>query len=332
MKFIDETTIDVIAGDGGKGCVSFRREKYVPKGGPDGGDGGDGGDVILRADKNLSTLLDVSYRRMFKAKSGAAGGGKQMNGRAGEGCVIRVPPGTVVYDVETDDVLFDLESDGCEFVAAAGGRGGKGNMHFASSTRQTPRFALPAEPGERKRIRLELKLLADVGLVGMPNAGKSTLISAISNSRPKIADYPFTTKVPNLGLVKFQGGRSFVVADIPGLIEGAHEGAGMGIQFLRHIERTRVLVHLVDLSDLSGGDPVKNYKVIRKELGSYDKDLLLRPEIVVITKMDITEVRERADDIAAKLAKLSEGPVLEISAVKHEGLPALIRAIGKILF
>lgn len=332
MKFLDETIIDIVAGDGGRGCVSFRREKYVPKGGPDGGDGGDGGSVVLHADAHLSTLLDVSYQRLFRAGHGAHGKGKQMTGRSGADRIIRVPVGTVVYDDDTDEVLFDLGENGMRWVAARGGRGGRGNMHFTSSTNQAPRKAEPGEKGEKMRIRLELKLLADVGLVGMPNAGKSTLISAISNARPKIADYPFTTKVPNLGLVRIDADRSFVVADIPGLIEGAHEGAGMGIQFLRHIERTRILLHLVDLADPSGEDPVKNYKAIRNELGSYSEDLLERPEVVVLTKMDIPEASERCKSVMKGLKKSGADGIVAISAVKHEGLKELLRMVSKKLF
>lgn len=332
MKFLDETIIDVVSGDGGRGCVSFRREKYVPKGGPDGGDGGDGGSVILRADSHLSTLLDVSYRRFFKAGHGAHGKGKQMTGRSGRDCVIRVPSGTVVYDTETDEKLFDLATDGAQWTAAKGGRGGRGNMHFKSSTNQAPRRNEPGGRGEKMRIRLELKLLADVGLVGMPNAGKSTLISAVSNARPKIADYPFTTKVPGLGLVRIDTDRSFVVADIPGLIEGAHDGAGMGIQFLRHIERTRILLHLVDLADPSGEDPVKNYKAIRHELGSYSRELIERPEIIVLTKMDIPEASDRCKSVMKGLKKLGGGDIVAISAVKREGLKELLHKVSRKLF
>ncbi len=332
MKFIDETIIEVEAGDGGNGAVSFRREKYVPKGGPAGGDGGDGGSVILKADKNLSTLLDVSYRRSFKAGHGKNGGAKQMTGPSGKDFIIKVPVGTEVYDVEDESFLFDLNIDGAEFIVAAGGKGGRGNMHFATSTHQAPRNAEPGIPGEKKKIRLELKLLADVGLVGLPNAGKSTLVSAVSNARPKIADYPFTTKVPNLGMVRLDSERSFVMADIPGLIEGAHEGLGMGIQFLRHIERTKVIVHLLDPVDPANPDPIKSYKVIRDELRLYSDLMMDRPEVLVITKMDIPEARETYELYKNKLKKIHKGRIIPISAVTHDGLKELMRELGSIIF
>jgi len=332
MKFIDETIIDVIAGDGGKGCVSFRREKYVPRGGPNGGDGGHGGNVILRADGKLTTLLDVSYHRTFRAERGAHGKGKQMTGAAGEDRVVRVPVGTVIYDIDTGARLADLDGDTAEWIAARGGKGGRGNMHFVLPTRQTPRTAEPGGNGEKGRIRLELKLLADVGLVGMPNAGKSTLISAVSNARPKIAGYPFTTKVPGLGLVKIDMDKSFVMADIPGLIEGAHTGAGMGIQFLRHIERTKILVHLIDVSDPASPDPVGSYKAIRHELESYSGALAKRPEIVVLTKMDIPEAKTRADEIRDDFEKLCGDKIICISAVTRDGIEGLLYRIGSVLF
>ncbi len=329
MKFIDEAIIDVTAGDGGKGCVSFRREKYVPKGGPDGGDGGDGGSVIFKADGGLTTLLDVLYHHHYRAKSGGHGKGSQKYGRSGDDVVVRVPAGTVVFDADTGEKLADLAGVGEEWVAAAGGRGGLGNMHFTSSTNQAPRKATPGKPGEKRRLRLELKLLADVGLVGLPNAGKSTLISALSNARPKVADYPFTTKVPCLGLVKIGEGRSFVMADIPGLIEGAHEGAGMGVQFLRHIERTRMILHLVDLTDHSHPDPVESYRAIRRELAAYDAGLARRPEIVVLTKMDLPEARERAGETEKAIKKISRHKVVSISAPARKGLAELLREIEK---
>jgi GTP-binding protein len=332
MKFIDETIIDVEAGNGGNGAVSFRREKYVPRGGPAGGDGGDGGSVILIADEHLSTLLDVSYRRSFKAGHGAKGGGKQMTGRSGEDRVIRVPVGTVVYDVANGECIADLDFKGVPFVVAKGGRGGRGNMHFATATNQAPRKAEPGGEGEKKKVRLELKLMADVGLVGLPNAGKSTFISAVSNARPKIADYPFTTKIPNLGMVKLGVDRSFVMADIPGLIEGAHEGAGMGIKFLRHIERTKIFLHLVDIGDASHPDPVRSYRDIRSELGSYSEELLSRPEVVVLTKMDLTEVKDLAQDVAAEIGRLSHGKVLCASAATGHGVQDVLREIEKIIF
>ncbi|HPQ81778.1 MAG TPA: GTPase ObgE [bacterium] len=331
MKFIDEATIDVIAGDGGNGCVSFRREKYVPKGGPNGGDGGDGGSVIFRVDGGLSTLLDVQYHHNYKAGRGEHGKGKQMYGRGGKNAIVRVPAGTMVYDAESGRLLADLSEAGTDWVAAAGGRGGLGNMHFVSSTNQAPRKATQGTPGERRRLRLELKLLADVGLVGCPNAGKSTLVSAVSNARPKVADYPFTTKVPCLGLVKLRDGKSFVVADIPGLIEGAHDGAGMGMQFLRHIERTRIILHLVDVTDPARPDPVESYRAIRGELASYDKRLAKRPEIVVLTKMDLPEAKGRAVETAKAIKKISRRPVISISAAARKGIAELMVEIEKLL-
>jgi len=332
MKFIDETIIDVVSGGGGKGCVSFRREKYVPMGGPDGGDGGNGGSVILKADQNLSTLLDVSYRRSFKATRGENGKGKQMTGACGEDRIIRVPVGTVVYDVVDETLIADLNENGMEFIAAKGGKGGRGNKHYVSSTRQAPRIAQPGIEGEERRVRLELKLLADVGLVGLPNAGKSTLISSVSNAKPKVANYPFTTKVPSLGLVSLGIDRSFVMADIPGLIEGAHSGAGMGIQFLRHIERTRVILHLIDPVDPASPDPLESYKDIRNELESYSSEIAERPEVVVLTKMDIPEAQEKAAEVMPELEKLCGSKVVAISAATRKGLEELLNSISKVLF
>ena len=329
MKFIDEAIIDVIAGDGGNGCVSFRREKYVPKGGPNGGDGGDGGSVMFQVDGGLSTLLDVQYHHNYKAGRGGHGKGKQMYGRGGEDAVVRVPAGTIVYDADTGEMLADLSTVGESWVAAAGGRGGLGNMHFTSSTNQAPRKCTPGTTGQRRRLRLELKLLADVGLVGCPNAGKSTLVSAVSNARPKVADYPFTTKAPCLGLVQLREGKSFVMADIPGLIEGAHDGAGMGIQFLRHIERTRIILHLVDVTDPAHPDPVESYRAIRKELKAYDAKLAKRPEIVVLTKMDLPEARLLKDDVARAIKKVGRHPVVAISAPARQGLEELLLEIEK---
>lgn len=326
MKFIDEAVIKVTAGNGGNGCVSFRREKYVPKGGPDGGDGGDGGSVIFRADGGLSTLMDVRYQRHFRAGHGLHGKGKRMAGASGDDRIVRVPAGTLVYDEENGEILADLARDGASWVAARGGRGGRGNAHFASATNQAPRVAEEGRKGEHKRLRLELKLLADVGLVGLPNSGKSTLIRAVSNARPKVAAYPFTTKVPSLGMVR-TGDTEFVMADIPGLIEGAHEGAGMGIQFLRHIERTRLLLHLIDITQLSQQDAVASYKSIRNELGSYDKKLLGRREIIVLTKMDIPEARSQRGEVKKCLGRETKSPVVDVSAVQHEGLRELLTLV-----
>lgn len=315
MKFIDETNFEVFAGDGGRGCVSFRREKYVPKGGPDGGDGGRGGDVVLKADEGFTTLLDIYYRKHVRAGRGGHGMGSQMSGAAGHDEVINIPAGTIVSDVDTGEVLADLTKHGTEFVVAKGGRGGRGNMHFVSSINQAPRKAEPGKPGEHKNIHLELKLLADVGLVGLPNAGKSTLISAISNARPKIAAYPFTTRVPYLGVVKHKG-RSFTVADIPGLIEGAHKGQGLGIKFLRHIERTRMIVHLIDVTDPLYNNPLKSYRVIREELSRYSPKLAKLPEIIVLTKMDIPSIAVAAKEFHKK--------AISISAATRQGLGSLL--------
>lgn len=329
MKFIDEATIEVTAGNGGNGCAGFRREKYVPQGGPDGGDGGHGGSVIFKVDRTLTTLMDVKYQHHFRAEHGRHGKGSQKTGRSGENKIVKIPLGTVVYDAITGEPLADLNEEGVNWVVAHGGKGGLGNIHFVTSTHQAPREFTMGEAGEHKKIRLELKLLADVGLVGFPNAGKSTLISSVSNARPKIADYPFTTKAPNLGLVRLNDERSFVMADIPGIIEGAHEGAGMGMQFLRHIERTRVIVHLVDITDPAHMDPINNYKIIRGELAKFNDDLVDRPEIVVLTKMDISEAKDKETQVAKKLKKAGAKNVVAISAVTHSGLDKLLIEIGK---
>ncbi len=319
MKFIDQAIISVKAGNGGNGVVSFRREKFVPKGGPDGGNGGDGGNVIVRADKHLSTLLDFKYKRHYKAESGEHGRGKNQTGRSGKHLVLKVPCGTLVRDISSDELLGDLVSHGDEIVVARGGRGGKGNAEFATPTNQAPRTAEPGEPGEERKLQFELKLLADVGLVGFPNAGKSTLISVISAARPKIADYPFTTLVPNLGIVRYAEGRSFTVADIPGLIEGAHHGKGLGTQFLRHIERTRVLVFLIESVST---DPKHDFNILLNELSLHNPDLAKKPKIVAITKMDLF------DDTAAKtLKKFSFGRGIRvhfISAVAGSGIQELL--------
>ncbi len=297
MQFIDYVKIHVKAGDGGRGCVSFRREKYVPRGGPDGGDGGRGGHIVVKASQGLNTLIDLRYHQEYRAKRGEHGKGKNMHGRDAEDLTIHVPIGTVVKDEETGDLLADIDSAGKEVIVARGGRGGLGNFHFATPTRQAPRFAQSGEKGEEKFLVVELKLLADVGLIGMPNAGKSMLLSVISSARPRIAEYPFTTLVPTLGVVKFENFRSFVVADIPGLIEGAHRGVGLGFQFLRHVERTSLLLHLIDVSLGSVGDPVEAMRQINRELGLYNETLVRKPQIVVATKCDI------ADQV--KLEKLS---------------------------
>ncbi len=326
MKFIDEAIIEVKAGDGGNGCMSFRREKFVPRGGPDGGDGGRGGHVVLKADEGLSTLMDLKYRRHVRAGRGMHGKGKQMNGASGEDIVVKVPVGTVAYDENTGIRLADLVEHKAEVIIATGGRGGRGNPHFASSTNRAPRKCEAGGEGEVKKVHLELKLLADVALIGRPNAGKSTLISVISAARPKIADYPFTTLTPTLGVVSVGMGSSYTVADIPGLIEDAHEGAGLGIRFLKHIERTRVLVHLVDLTDPANKNPYLSYESIRKELMAYDLSLLDRPEIIVLTKMDLPESAEKADVVGQVF--IDKGlDVLKISSVTHEGLEDLKQTI-----
>src|SRR4051812_47157638 len=285
--FVDEAIIHVKAGDGGNGCVSFRREKYVPKGGPDGGDGGNGGSVVLVADQNKNTLLDFAGRHHWKAPKGQAGMGKKMYGKAGEDLVILVPPGTMIYDLDQGILLADLDAPDKRAVIARGGKGGRGNFHFKSSTNQTPRYAEPGTDGQERNVRLELKLIADVGLVGMPNAGKSTLLSVVSKARPKIADYPFTTLDPQLGIAELGQDRRIVMADIPGLIEGAQHGAGLGHAFLRHIERTKVIVHLLDLYPSDGSDPAENYRKIRGELEAFSPELAKKKELVAANKMDL---------------------------------------------
>ncbi|RME10280.1 MAG: GTPase ObgE [Ardenticatenia bacterium] len=326
MNFVDEVRITAKAGDGGRGCVSFRRERFVPKGGPDGGDGGDGGNVVLEVDGGLSTLLDLRYRKVYRAKNGAPGMGKNMRGRNGEDLVIKVPPGTLVFDEETGEQLADLTEAGQRIVLLRGGRGGRGNARFVSSTNQAPRIAEKGEPGEARWLILELKLLADVGLVGKPNAGKSTLLSVISRARPKIADYPFTTLEPNLGVVDLGVEyEPFVVADIPGLIEGAHEGRGLGDQFLRHIERTRLLVHLLD--GLSPA-PLADFDAINEELAAYDERLAARPQIVVFTKMDIPDVREIWPLVREEIEARGY-PVRAISAATGEGVRDLLYLIAQ---
>jgi GTP-binding protein len=330
--FIDEVEISVSAGDGGNGCVSMRREKYVPRGGPDGGDGGRGGDVVLVADRNLGTLLDHRMRTEIRAEPGAAGSGSNKTGADGATVVVRVPVGTLVYDLaEPSRPLADLAADGACCMVARGGRGGRGNARFRTPTRQTPDFAESGRPGGTRRLRLSLKLLADVGLVGFPNAGKSTLLRRISAARPRVAAYPFTTLVPALGVVEV-GERRFVVADIPGLIEGASEGAGLGDRFLRHVERTRVLVHLVDAGSLATGprDLVADYEAIRRELAAYQEELLARPEIVALTKVDLLADRGALAPVEAELARRGR-EVVRLSAATGEGVEALLHALVRAL-
>ncbi len=329
MKFIDEAKIEVVAGDGGNGCSSFRREKYIPKGGPDGGNGARGGHVIARANGGMMTLMDARYKRHVKAGRGGHGKGSQMNGAAGEDAILNVPTGTMVYDNDTGELIADIVKTGEEVIIARGGKGGRGNMNFATPTNRAPRKKEDGEKGEEKVIRLELKLLADVGLVGLPNAGKSTLISAISNARPKVADYPFTTKTPSLGVVRHKG-KEFTVADIPGLIEGAHTGAGLGIQFLRHIERTRVIIHMIDVADPNYKDPLDAYNAICKELKCYGEKLAKLPEIIAITKIDIPEAKDVVEKLAKRLKKKGK-KVIKISAVAHKGLDELLDNVAKMV-
>ncbi len=328
MKFIDYVKIFIKAGDGGRGCISFRREKYVPKGGPDGGDGGKGGDVIIKASSELHTLIDQKYQKTYKAQRGEHGKGSNRKGKDGEDLIIKVPLGTVVKDGDTGEILADLDEEGKEFIAAKGGKGGLGNAHFATPTNQAPRFAQPGEKGEEKTLILELKLLADVGLIGLPNAGKSTLISVVSSAKPKIADYPFTTLEPVLGVVKYGDSKSFVMADIPGLIEGAHKGAGLGHQFLRHIERTSLLLHLVDISDHHQSDPVQDFEKIQRELSLYNPALTKKPLAVVGTKIDLAKEGKRLKRLE-EYCKKKGLDFFPISAVKKEGINKLIKYLAE---
>jgi GTPase len=326
--FIDAAKILVIAGNGGRGCVSFRREKFVPKGGPDGGDGGKGGDIVLEADRNLGTLLDFRYKRRYAAARGEHGRGSDQKGRDGGDYVIRVPLGTVVRLEDSEAVLADLVAHEQRFIAAHGGRGGRGNTHFKSSTNHAPRHAEPGEPGETRWLTLELKLLADVALMGLPNAGKSTLLARISAARPKVAPYPFTTLVPQLGIVRLRDERSCVVADIPGLIAGAHAGKGLGQQFLRHIERTRLLVHLVDMTTPNIDDPLMNFETVNRELLAYEPQLLEKPQLIIATKMDIPTAKPAWERFQSIMAWRGFR-VLAISAVTGEGIGTLLDEIDR---
>ncbi len=326
--FIDEVTIWVKAGDGGNGCLAFRREKYVPRGGPSGGDGGRGGNVVLVSNPHYNTLLHLRYNPEHRAERGRHGEGSQRTGRDGADVEVAVPVGTVVFDAASGELVQDFNGPDQRLVVARGGRGGRGNARFATSTHQAPTEHEPGRPGEERRLRLELKLLADVGLVGFPNAGKSTLISRISAARPKIADYPFTTLEPHLGVVSVDDLRTFVVADIPGLIEGAHLGHGLGTRFLRHIERTRLLAHLVDVSEASGRDPVQDFEVVLRELESFSPDLAAKPMLVVATKMDAAQDPKRVAALRA-LARRQRLPFLTISSVTGEGIARLKRAMAE---
>ena len=330
MRFVDEVTVEVRGGDGGNGSVAFRREKFVPFGGPAGGDGGDGGDVVFRADERLSTLLDLRYRRKLIAKNGENGRGKDQYGAAGDDLVVRVPIGTQVFDAETGETIADLDANGREHVVAKGGRGGRGNIHFATPQDRAPRRAEPGEPGEQRMLRIELKLLADVGLLGYPNVGKSTLIASISRARPKIADYPFTTLVPNLGVAAV-GERSFVVADIPGIIEGAAEGAGLGHRFLKHVERTRVLLHMVTLDPDPERKPLHDYDVLLRELARFEPELARRPMIVAVSKLDLPDVKKRLPSIRRGMKARGVERVLAFSAATGEGVDDLLHEIVRVL-
>lgn len=331
--FVDRATITVKAGDGGNGSVSFRREKYIPKGGPDGGDGGDGGDVVLVADENINTLLDFQGRPEWKAVSGEPGRGKQQYGLAGDNLIVRVPPGTMVFNDETGELIVDL-GPAQRHIIAKGGKGGRGNDRFKTSTNQAPKTAEPGQSGERLRIRMELKLIADVGIVGLPNAGKSTLLSVITDAHPKIADYPFTTLTPQLGIAELDQKRRLVIADIPGLIEGAAEGHGLGHEFLRHVERTRVLVHLVDIAPADGSDPVANYRLIRDEIGRYSTLLAEKPELIVLNKADLLDEEEAkaATDRFRRELQLGRGEtLLVISGATRQGTRELLEHLWNVL-
>jgi GTP-binding protein len=329
MKFVDEATIEVVAGDGGNGCMSFRREKFIPFGGPNGGDGGRGGSVYAVGDSNLNTLIDFRYARRHEARRGENGRGSDQYGAAAEDIVLRMPVGTIISDAESGERIAELLEPGEQVRIVKGGDGGFGNLHFKSSTNRAPRQKTPGWPGEQRKLRLELRVLADVGLLGMPNAGKSTLIAAISNARPKIADYPFTTLHPNLGVVRVAPEQSFVVADIPGLIEGAAEGAGLGHLFLRHLQRTRLLLHVIDLAPFDEGvDPVAQAKAIVGELKKYDKALYEKPRWLVLNKLDMVADDERAAKVKDFVKRLRfKGPVFEISALTREGCEPLVQAI-----
>lgn len=329
--FIDRVKIRVKAGDGGNGVTAFRREKFIPRGGPSGGDGGKGGDVWLESDESLNTLLHLRFNPEHNAERGRHGEGSNRHGRDGADVIVKVPIGTQVFDAATGELLHDFTDNFQRFLAAKGGKGGWGNSHFATSTRQAPKYHYTGRPGEERELQLELKLIADVGLVGFPNAGKSTLISVISAAKPKIADYPFTTLEPNLGVVDLGDFRTFVVADIPGLIEGASEGAGLGDRFLRHVERTKIIFHLVDVSSQSGRDPVEDYKIINRELAAYNEDLAKRPQIVVATKIDALDEPERLAALKKQAAK-DKKPFFAISSATNVGIKELVRAVSLRLF
>ncbi len=321
--FVDEVIIYAKAGDGGDGCMSFRRESKVPRGGPDGGDGGDGGSVIVRAEENVDSLANIAGHRHWNAERGGHGEGKLRTGRKGKDAIITVPPGTLVRDLERGHLLRDLKQVGDSVIIAKGGKGGRGNKHFATSVHRAPREFEPGAPGDERKVTLELKVIADVGLIGKPNAGKSTLLSRLSRAHPEIANYPFTTKYPNLGLVRVDYDQQFVIADIPGLIEGAHSGVGLGHEFLKHVERTKILVHLIEPEPQDQTDPFDNYRHIHDELRLYDAELIERPEIIAVSKCELPGAAELAELMSEELGK----PVLQVSAVTGKGLPQLIQAI-----
>jgi len=330
VDFVDEVTLEVVAGDGGNGCIAFRREKFVPLGGPSGGDGGRGGSVILEAHDRMTTLLDLRFRKVVRAERGEDGRGKDQFGKAGSDVRIQVPVGTQVYDDESRALLADLDHLGAEFIAGRGGRGGRGNIKFATPHDRAPRRAEQGKPGERSRIRLELKLLADVGIVGFPNVGKSTFIATVSRARPKVADYPFTTLVPNLGVVSLGVDRTFVIADIPGIIEGASEGAGLGLRFLKHIERTRVLLHMVSVDPDPERDPITDFDALMAELEHFEASLLERPMVVAISKLDLPEAQEALDEVKAELEGRGH-QVFGVSSATRAGLDPVLLALESIL-
>jgi len=328
--FVDEVTISIQAGDGGAGCSSFRREKYVPRGGPDGGDGGDGGSVIFEADMHLTTLTDLRYQRIYRAENGKPGRGQLMTGKKGKDLVIQVPVGTLIRDEATRDLCVDLTEHGGQYVACHGGKGGRGNARFKSARNRAPQQFQKGLPSEQKKLFLELKLLADVAVIGLPNAGKSTFISKISHARPKIANYPFTTLVPHLGVVKLDDFSTFVAADIPGLIEGAHEGKGLGIRFLRHTERSRLLIHLIDFSTENSADPLDNYRIVQSELERFNINFSQRPQILVASKVDHPEAKEKFQEYESRLRELNP-LVYAISSTTGEGIPGLLWKTKEIL-
>jgi GTP-binding protein len=325
--FVDRVTLYVKGGDGGRGLVCFRREKYAPKGGPDGGDGGDGGDVIIRAVAGTDSLAQITHQKHWRAEAGKPGGPNNRFGADGKSITIHVPPGTVIRDRDRGNLLRDLTEDGQEVIVAKGGRGGRGNPHFATPAQRTPRFAEPGEPGEERWLVLELKVIADVGLLGLPNAGKSTLLSRLSRAQPEIADYPFTTKHPNLGVVYVGNEQSFVLADLPGLIEGAHAGVGLGHEFLRHVERTRVLIHLLEPLPADDSDPVENYRILRRELELHNPELVARPEVVAVSKMDLTG----AEDVRQRVARELDREAIGVSAATGQGLAQLVGRVAQVL-